>query len=75
MTATHSLDTTGSAYPECILQIASKAAFMKQGDILEVVGDCQDFEKNVRTWCVETGRGFLSIKDEGEDKKRIQIQF
>ena len=75
MITTHSLDTTGVAYPECILQIASNAAHIKQGDILEVVGDCQDFEKNVRAWCVETGRGFLSIEDEGEDKKRIQIQF
>jgi TusA-related sulfurtransferase len=48
---------------------------MKQGDILEVLGDGQDFEKNLRAWCEETGRGFLSIKREGENKKRIQIQF
>jgi tRNA 2-thiouridine synthesizing protein A len=48
---------------------------MKQGDILEVLGDCPTFEKDVRTWCERLGKVFLSVKDEGQNKKRIQIQF
>ncbi|MBW1896569.1 MAG: sulfurtransferase TusA family protein [Deltaproteobacteria bacterium] len=46
---------------------------MNHGDILEVLGDCPTFEKDVRIWCERLGRAFLSIKDEGPRKKRIQI--
>jgi tRNA 2-thiouridine synthesizing protein A len=52
-----------------------KAPDMKQGDILEILGDCPTFEKDVRTWCERLGKVFLSIKNEGQNKKRIQIQF
>lgn len=48
---------------------------MKVGDILEILGDCPTFEKDIRTWCERLNKVFLSIKDEGENKKRIQIQF
>jgi tRNA 2-thiouridine synthesizing protein A len=48
---------------------------MNRGDILEVLGDCPTFEKDVRVWCERLGKIFLSIKDEGHEKKRIQIQF
>jgi tRNA 2-thiouridine synthesizing protein A len=48
---------------------------MQPGDVLEVLGDCPTFVKDVRTWCERLGKIFLSVKDEGEDRKRIQIQF
>ena len=48
---------------------------MKSGDILEVLGDCPTFERDVRVWCERLGKVLLSVKDEGADKKRIQIQF
>ena len=69
------LDTIGLKCPQPVLKIAVKAADMKAGDILEVLGDCPTFEKDVRTWCERLKKVVLSIKDEGEDKKRIQIQF
>jgi tRNA 2-thiouridine synthesizing protein A len=69
------LDTLGQKCPQPVLKIALKASDMKQGDILEVLGDCSTFEKDVRTWCERLGRVFLSVKDEGQNKKRIQIQF
>jgi tRNA 2-thiouridine synthesizing protein A len=69
------LDTLGQKCPQPILKIAVKAPAMKQGDILEVLGDCPSFEKDVRSWCERLGKVFLSVKDEGENKKRIQIQF
>jgi tRNA 2-thiouridine synthesizing protein A len=72
---TEVLDTVGLRCPQPILKIAEKSPDMNYGDILEVVGDCSTFEKDVRTWCERMGKGFLSVKDEGKNKKRIQIQF
>jgi tRNA 2-thiouridine synthesizing protein A len=69
------LDTLGLKCPKPVLKIAVRAPDMKPGDILEVLGDCPTFEKDVRTWCERLGKVFLSIKDEGKDTKRIQIQF
>ena len=69
------LDTLGVKCPQPVLRIAVKAPDMKTGDILEVLGDCPTFEKDVRIWCERLGRVLLSVKDEGNDQKRIQIQF
>ena len=69
------LDTLGLKCPQPVLKIAVEAPDMEPGDILEVLGDCPTFEKDVRTWCERLGKVFLSIKDEGRERKRIQIQF
>jgi tRNA 2-thiouridine synthesizing protein A len=69
------LDTLGLKCPQPVLKIAVRAPEMKAGDILEVLGDCPTFEKDVRTWCERLGKVFLSVQDEGNHKKRIRIQF
>ena len=69
------LDMQGMKCPQPVLKIAVKAPDMNPGDILEVLGDCPTFEKDVRVWCERLGKIFLSVKDEGSEKKRIQIQF
>lgn len=69
------LDMLGMKCPQPVLKIAVKAPDMAPGDILEVLGDCPTFERDVRVWCERLGKIFLSIKDEGHNKKRIQIQF
>jgi tRNA 2-thiouridine synthesizing protein A len=69
------LDTLGQKCPQPVLKIAVKAPDMKQGDILEVLGDCPTFEKDVRRWCERLGKVLLSVKDEGQNKKRTQIRF
>jgi len=69
------LDTLGLKCPQPVLKLAVKAPDMESGTILEVLGDCPTFEKDVRTWCDRLGKVFLSVKDEGDNKKRIRIQF
>ena len=69
------IDTLGMKCPQLVLQIAVKAPDMRPGDILEVLGDCATFVKDVRTWCERLGKLFLSEKDEGQKSKRVQIQF
>jgi tRNA 2-thiouridine synthesizing protein A len=69
------LDTLGQKCPQPVLKIAVKAPDMTPGDILEVLGDCPTFEKDVRTWCERLGKVFLSVQNNGTNEKRIQIQF
>ena len=68
------LDTLGMKCPQPVLKIAVMAPQMKPGDILEVLGDCPTFEKDVRIRCERLGKLLLSIEDEGKDRKRIQLQ-
>jgi tRNA 2-thiouridine synthesizing protein A len=69
------LDTLGLKCPHPVLKIAVKAPDMMPGDILEVLGDCRTFEEDVRSWCKRLGKVFLSVKNDGNYKKTIQIQF
>ena len=69
------LDTLGMKCPQPILKIAVRAPGMNSGGILEVLGDCPTFERDVRVWCERLEKTFLSIRDEGSGRKRIQIRF
>jgi len=69
------LDALGVKCPQPVLKIAVKAPSMAAGDILEVLGDCPTFERDIRAWCQRLGKVMLSVKAEGDDAKRIQIQF
>jgi tRNA 2-thiouridine synthesizing protein A len=69
------LDTLGQKCPQPVLKLAVKAPDMKPGDILEVLGDCPTFERDLRTWCDRLGKVILAVKDEANGKKSIQIQF
>ncbi|MEW6002811.1 MAG: sulfurtransferase TusA family protein [Nitrospirota bacterium] len=73
--ATEILDTSGLKCPQPVLKIAAKSPDMKPGDILEVIGDCPTFEKDIRVWCERVNKILLFIKDEGSGKMRCQIQF
>jgi tRNA 2-thiouridine synthesizing protein A len=73
--AVETLDTLGMKCPQPVLKIAVKAPDMKPGDVLEILGDCPTFERDIRTWCERLGKTFLSVQDEGNGRKRIQVQF
>ena len=73
--ATVVLDTSGLKCPQPVLKIAAKSPDMKIGDILEVIGDCPTFEKDIRAWCQRLNKTLLIIRNEGRTKMRCQIQF
>jgi tRNA 2-thiouridine synthesizing protein A len=73
--AVETLDTLGMKCPQPVLKIAVKAPDMKPGDVLEILGDCPTFERDIRTWCERLGKVLLSVQDEGGGRKRIQIRF
>ena len=68
------LDALGLKCPQPILKITALMPELKQGDTLEVVGDCPTFEKDVRAWCERLKKPLTWVRDEGKGK-RIQIQF
>ena len=73
--ATEVLDCVGMKCPQPVLKMAAKAATMKAGDILELLGDCPTFEKDARQWCDRTGKTLLAVRDEGGGKLRAQVQI
>lgn len=69
------LNTLGQKRPRPVLKLSVKSPDMKPGDVLEVLGDCPTFEKDIRTWCHRLGKVFLSVSSEHGGMKRIQIRF
>ena len=69
------LDTLGWKCPHPLLKVAVKGLRMQPGDILEVLGDCPTFERDVRTWCQRLGKVLLSVQDIDAKQRKIQIQF
>ena len=69
------LNTMGMKCPHPVLQIAVKAAYMKRGDVLEVMGDCPTFEEDIRSYCERLHKPLLSVRSEEESRTRVQIQF
>jgi tRNA 2-thiouridine synthesizing protein A len=69
------VDTLGMRCPQPVIKIAVKSPDMKPGDILEILGDCPTFERDILIWCERLEKEVLSVKDEGQNKRRIQIQF
>jgi tRNA 2-thiouridine synthesizing protein A len=73
--AVETIDALGLKCPQPVLLLAVKAREMKQGDILEISGNCENFEKDIRNWAQRMNKVILSIKAKGPDKLNIQIQF
>lgn len=69
------LDTIGLKCPQPVLKVAAKSPEMRAGEILEVIGDCPTFERDIRAWCKRLKKTLMSINDEGAGRIRCQIQF
>lgn len=73
--AVHLIDARGLRCPQPVLKITAQAVKTQAGDVIEAIGDCPTFEKDIRDWCGRTRKVLLWIKDEGGGAKRCQIQF
>ena len=70
------LDTRGLRRPKPMLKISVIYTKSKQGDVLELIGDCPTFEKDVRIWCKRMGKKLLSCRNEDNNGTlTCQIQF
>lgn len=73
--ATKELNTLGMRCPRPVLCMSSELMELQAGDILEVLGDCSTFEEDVRKWCARLNKTLLWVREEGDGKKRVQIQI
>ena len=66
------MDRVGMRCPQPVLRLAVESAETPPGTIVEIVGDCPTFEKDVRTFCERRRRTILSI---GAESGRTTIQL
>ena len=69
------LNTVDLSWAQAVFKLADKVVSMQKGDILEVVGNHQDFEKVIGIWCDRLNKQSLCIKDEGKNVMTCQILF
>lgn len=69
------LDATGLKCPQPVLKLSVISAEMKAGELLEIVGDCPTFEKDVTVWCARLKKTLLLMRDEGNNRKHALIRF
>jgi len=69
------LDATGLKCPQPVLKLSVISPDMKAGEILEIIGDCPTFEKDITAWCIRLKKTMLSMRDEGNYRKRALIRF
>lgn len=73
--ATKEMDCCGLRCPQPVMKMSAALMEVKPGDILEVSADCPTFEDDVRKWCDRLKKTLLWIKDEGNGRKRVQVQI
>ena len=69
------INAEGLICPQPVLKLATQAPQIPAGEILEIVGDCPTFERDITSWCERMKKTILEIKNEGNNVIRIKIHF
>jgi TusA-related sulfurtransferase len=69
------LDTTDIEWSQVIFRIAAKVVSMRQGDVLEIIGNHPSFEAVIRAWCERIKKDIIAISTNEKGVMRCQIQF
>jgi len=59
------IDCSGMPCPQPVLKLAVETAETPAGTVVEIVGDCPTFEKDVRTFCDRRKKALLSVRPDG----------
>jgi len=57
-----------------LLKLSAIYPEFKPGEIIEVVGDCPTFEKDIKAWCSKLGKTILNI-EKIDRKVKITIKI
>lgn len=68
------LDYCGLKCPYPILKLSSQYPNFKEGEIIEVIGDCPTFEKDIKAWCQKLGKTIINMEKIG-DKLKVTIRI
>jgi tRNA 2-thiouridine synthesizing protein A len=74
MSAIQRIDAVGMRCPHPVLILGNETTRTPAGTVVEIVGDCPTFEKDVRQFCERRGRTVLAVLGVPPTLK-IQIQF
>lgn len=69
------LDATGLRCPQPVLKLSVISPDMKPVEILEIIGDCPTFEKDITAWCLRLKKTLLVMHDDGGYRRRALIRF
>lgn len=69
------LDAAGLKCPQPVLKLSVVSPEMNAGEVLEIIGDCPTFEKDVRAWCTRLKKTLVVIRDDGNGRMRAMIRF
>ena len=69
------LDTRGLQFPYQIMKINSKLLELKQGDILEVIGDYTTFIKDLSLCCKRNNKKLISTHGYGNGRIECRVQI
>ena len=59
------MDCCGMRCPQPVLRLAVESAEIPAGTIVEIVGDCPTFEKDIRVFCDRRKKALLSVRSDG----------
>jgi tRNA 2-thiouridine synthesizing protein A len=68
------IDCSGMRCPQPVLKLAVETAETQAGTVIEIIGDCPTFEKDIRTFCERRKKTLLAVRAEGAQTV-IQIQY
>jgi tRNA 2-thiouridine synthesizing protein A len=74
MSTIQRIDSVGMRCPHPVLILGNETTKTPPGTVVEIVGDCPTFEKDVRQFCDRRGRTVLAVLGMAP-KLTIQIQF
>lgn len=68
------IDYRGLKCPYPILKLSAQYPQFKEGEIIEVIGDCPTFEKDIKAWCSKLSKTILNIEKQ-ENKIKVTIRI
>jgi len=71
--ADRSLDFSGLRCPIPVLKLSAIYPEFKPGEVVEVIGDCPTFEKDIKAWCTKLCKTILNIEKSG-NKVKVTIK-
>jgi tRNA 2-thiouridine synthesizing protein A len=74
MSSIQRIDALGMRCPHPVLILGNETTRTATGTVVEIVGDCPSFEKDVRQFCERRGRTVLAVLGV-PPTLTIQIQF
>lgn len=62
------INALGLRCPQPVMKLAMEAVNLQEGTIVEILGDCETFEEDIRAWASRRDKAVLAVRPEGNGK-------